>query len=56
MGHRQDVRRLAKEGRVLAQPALDPLQSTAHELVIEGESHDTHNKPTIISTTQGCPR
>lgn len=33
-------------GPLLAQPAVDRLTSTAHELVIEGESHH-HQKPSI---------
>lgn len=38
---------------LLAQSAVDRLVSTAHELVIEGESSRRRQKPTTVDTTKG---
>jgi DNA replication protein DnaC len=38
---------------LLAQSAVDRLVSTAHELVIEGESYRRRQRPTAVDTTKG---
>jgi hypothetical protein len=40
---------------LLAQSAVDRLVSTAHELIIEGESYRRHQKPVISHRHNGVP-